>query len=280
MGLVSMAVAVVAVQGCALQGGRLEGGGLRRSDAPISPPKPRGLPLLPQGSELKLRLGSLLACDTGGWLWPSACVLCTWLRSNAADAVAGRTVLELGCGTGAVGLYAAALSARRVMLTDANVAVLELARANVEGNRALLPEDTQVSVASLRWGEEDEEAEPEEGEEREEGSGGDSDGYEMILGSDVTYARASHAPLCRTLSRHLRRRRPPVVVLAHARRLFGDEGREGENAAAGGDGDYRLQSFLAAAEVEGLCVSTLHVEGDITLLEVTNRSQHSPTASI
>jgi hypothetical protein len=45
-------------------------------------------------------------------------------------------VLELGSGTGAVGLYAAALGASRVVLTDGGPpALLELLAANVDANR-------------------------------------------------------------------------------------------------------------------------------------------------
>ena len=44
-------------------------------------------------------------------VWASAPVLCEWLSGELKP---GDTVLELGSGTGAVGLYAAALGASRV----------------------------------------------------------------------------------------------------------------------------------------------------------------------
>ena len=62
-------------------------------------------------------------------------------------------MLELGSGTGAVGLYAAALGASRVVLTDGGPpALLELLAANVDANRPLLPEAACLEVAQLQWG--------------------------------------------------------------------------------------------------------------------------------
>jgi len=44
--------------------------------------------------------------DVGHQVWPSANVLCRWMASNA-EQFYGKTVLELGSGVGACGLYAA-----------------------------------------------------------------------------------------------------------------------------------------------------------------------------
>ena len=87
------------------------------------------IPPLPSGDWLRLRDGpSLLEelpdttrtgdlASVGGTVWPAAATLCTWMRAHAED-VEGASVLELGSGTGACGLYAAALGASRVVLTD------------------------------------------------------------------------------------------------------------------------------------------------------------------
>ena len=94
------------------------------------------IPPLPSGDWLRLRDGpSLLEelhdttqelhdttrtgdlASVGGTVWPAAATLCTWMRAHAED-VKGASVLELGSGTGACGLYAAALGASRVVLTD------------------------------------------------------------------------------------------------------------------------------------------------------------------
>ena len=47
-------------------------------------------------------------------------------KGKHADDVAGASVLELGSGTGACGLYAAALGASRVVLTDGREGLLPL----------------------------------------------------------------------------------------------------------------------------------------------------------
>ena len=51
-------------------------------------------------------------------MWNSARVLCDWLADEAEPlGVRGAAVLELGAGTGLVGVVAAKLGAARVLLT-------------------------------------------------------------------------------------------------------------------------------------------------------------------
>ena len=84
------------------------------------------------------------SCGVGGEVWPAAAALCTWLSEHAAE-IRGAHVLELGSGTGVCGLYAAALGASSVTLTDGGSDdLLELARSNVEMNRNLMPRDSTI----------------------------------------------------------------------------------------------------------------------------------------
>ena len=207
------------------------------------------LPTLPDGKQLALASGRLAECDTGGTFWSCAPVLCRWLKREAAG-VCASSVLELGCGTGAVGLYAAALGARRVVMTDGGPpAVLELARANEAANRQMWRAAQQVEVRPLAWGEAPAATEG-EGEGGSDVLGG---AYDWVLGSDVTYSQGAHAPLCATIADVLSRAgaagRATRAVLAHEHRVSDD-------AAA----DVRLEHFQEAAATAGLSVAVLESE--------------------
>ena len=218
------------------------------------------LPPLPSGDRLTINMGSLADCDTGGRVWSSARVLCGWLCEQREDAIHGRSVLELGCGTGAVGLYAAAIGARRVVLSDGgSSALLQLAAANTRANCALWDDDgTQVTVIRHRWGE-------------PAASGPEMRGHNLVLGSDVTYAVEALAPLCDSLGSQLETLSPGArAVLAHQHR----SGTRGDEIAT----DNRLQNFTVAAKARGLrvlpirTVSLDHGGRLVSLLLVSLRS--------
>ena len=206
------------------------------------------LPTLPDGKQLALASGRLAECDTGGTFWSCAPVLCRWLKREAAG-VCASSVLELGCGTGAVGLYAAGLGARSVVMTDGGPpAVLELARANEAANRQMWRAQQLVEVRPLAWGEA-----PAATGEGGEGEGGDDvlgGAYDWVLGSDVTYSQGAHAPLCATiadvLSRAAAAGRATRAVLAHEHRVSDDDAA-----------DVRLEHFQKAAAAAGLSVAVL-----------------------
>ena len=153
------------------------------------------LPPLPSGALLDIRtLPADGDAHTGGRVWHSAPVMCRWLATLAAQ-IRGASVIELGCGTGACGIFCAALGASRVVLTDGGAEpLLELAARNLRVARAT---DAQVAscaaeVQRLGWGCE-ERLVP-------------ASGFHWIIGSDVIYDPAVHADLCRTLQTLLRRR--------------------------------------------------------------------------
>lgn len=86
---------------------------------------------------------------TGLTVWDGAVVLSKFLETEAnagACRIAGRTVLELGAGTGVVGLAAAALGAQRVILTD-QAYTLDNLRATVARNPSL----RGIDVVELDW---------------------------------------------------------------------------------------------------------------------------------
>ena len=83
----------------------------------------------------------------GTELWPAARALVALLEEQRSMLAAATQVLELGAGTGACGLAAAALGARRVLLTDKPV-LLPVMRANVAANRF---DGCLVECAELTW---------------------------------------------------------------------------------------------------------------------------------
>ena len=211
------------------------------------------------------------AADIGGEVWPAATALCAWLANHTAE-VQGRRVLELGAGTGACGLYAAALGASRVLLTDGGSAsLLELCERNVAANAPLFAPGTRVDTAPLRWGPKSDvlAAEADGGE-----GGGGGGAFEWVLASDCSYGQESgcqHESLCQALRSLLLVEhtdtgggdgsggdgggggaRPPRAILAHEHRAR-DSGLPWLRETLGrwDEGDEHLESFAAAARCTG-----------------------------
>ncbi|XP_019155910.1 PREDICTED: methyltransferase-like protein 23 [Ipomoea nil] len=85
---------------------------------------------------------------TGSWIWDSALLLSNWIATHRQTfEFAGKTVLELGAGTGLPGMTAARLGAKRVILTDIEPLVPGL-RKSVEANGL----GERVWVSRLVWG--------------------------------------------------------------------------------------------------------------------------------
>lgn len=111
---------------------------------------PVTLPALP-GGQLALRETFGGPEALGGAVWPAAEMLCRWLQRERQE-LQGARILELGSGTGACGLFAAANGASHVTLTDGGSdALMKLMQLNIEGNRALLG-GSRVDVQRLLWG--------------------------------------------------------------------------------------------------------------------------------
>ncbi|KAF7850798.1 hypothetical protein BT93_L4994 [Corymbia citriodora subsp. variegata] len=158
-------------------------------------------------------------------LWPAATTLLHLLDSYVSDPTASPlspvladrprhrrlSVLELGSGTGLVGIAAAVALGADVTVTDLPHVVPNL-QFSVDANAAALAAGAgigSVRVAPLRWGEaEDVRA---MGEEE----------YDVILASDVVYYGHLYGPLLATLRwlfERSERRGEMVFVMAHLRR--------------------------------------------------------------
>ncbi|KAL7164947.1 hypothetical protein ACSBR2_040775 [Camellia fascicularis] len=122
---------------------------------------------------------------TGSWTWDSAIVLSHWMitQGRLDFDFAGKTVLELGAGTGLPGLTAAALGASRVILTDVEP-LLPVLRKNVEANGL----GDRVEVSRLVWGSEEE-------------LGDEVAVVDLVVMSDVFFDAEEAVALGRTLRR-------------------------------------------------------------------------------
>ncbi|XP_017282359.1 protein N-lysine methyltransferase METTL21A [Kryptolebias marmoratus] len=114
-------------------------------------------------------------------VWDAAVVMCLYLELGKVE-LKGKRVIELGAGTGLVGIVAAVLGAH-VTITDRQAA-LDFLSANVEAN--LSPELRQpVVISELTWG---------EGLERYPAGG-----FDLVLGADIVYLEDTFQALIRTL---------------------------------------------------------------------------------
>lgn len=119
---------------------------------------------------------------TGAWLWDSAFVLSEFIVTHCRLEfdLQGKSVLELGAGTGLPGLTAALLGAHRVVLTDVDL-LLSLLNKNVEANGLR----DRVEVRALSWG-------------LDESSSWLGE-FDLILMSDVFFDLSGVAALAKTL---------------------------------------------------------------------------------
>jgi predicted nicotinamide N-methyase len=112
-------------------------------------------------------------------LWPAAVALAYEVALRAAE-FAGRSVLELGAGTGLPGIVAASLGAR-VVQTDRQEVALQLCRLNGERNGAAAAEHRLADWTE--WAE--------------------AGRYDWLLGSDVLYGESMHPHLRRIFETNL-----------------------------------------------------------------------------
>lgn len=86
--------------------------------------------------------------DVGGVVWDGALVLANFISKFKEDFMRDVTVVELGTGTGLVGLTCATFPAKKVILTDF-AKFKELVEKNINENRELLRAPCQF--ATLDW---------------------------------------------------------------------------------------------------------------------------------
>lgn len=205
-------------------------------------------------AELMRRIRSFVsehksAIDTslvGAQVWPAAAALCRWLRETQ-DEIRAKRVLEIGCGTGVCGLFAGALGASKVVLTDGGPSELErLVLCNIADNEHAMP-DSLTSFSRMLWGDT---AHPLLDSQ-----------WDLVLASDITYAHGSNRLIMTTFRELLSRstkRPPPRIVLSHEHRER-DRGLR-EQLDSWSIGDPVLADFAAAASEAGLALFPLRSE--------------------
>ena len=218
--------------------------------------RPVLLPPLPNGAILDIRESfdlpsAVTKTERGGAIWPAAELMCRWL-GDEPDRILGARIMELGSGTGACGLYAAALGADSVLLTDGGgPELLDLIRLNIDANRPLIG-DTDVGVEYLDWG------------DTEESCLAAEDGFDLILAADVLYGLGAEPAedavvRCDALAATLEALmlcspdRPPRAIVVHEHRDVGLRA----SSLPWDAGDPNLEYFIEAVQRRGLSVAEL-----------------------
>mmetsp|Transcript_24928 Transcript_24928/g.56142 ORF Transcript_24928/g.56142 Transcript_24928/m.56142 type:complete len:252 (+) Transcript_24928:103-858(+) len=134
--------------------------------------------------EVKLRLVADWGVGVGGGVWSAALLLCRQIASRETvfrAQMQGRRVLELGAGTGVLGLAAAHICHPKVtVLTDLE-SYLPLLRENVDRNRAC---SSDIQAVAYDWNSDPALGAP----------------FDFILGGDLAYNPNLYRPLIRALS--------------------------------------------------------------------------------
>jgi len=143
---------------------------------------------LSDDGDLLVKVDQVPEGDTGVVVWDAAIVLAKYLQTVQGQ-LQGRSVIELGSGTGVVGLSAAALGASPVLLTDLP-ALIELIQHNISQNSPVLT-DGHCTTTPLVWG--------------DKGQGEDAlkvtDGFPcFILVSDCVFYSEANIPLVESLT--------------------------------------------------------------------------------
>ncbi|KAF5748334.1 hypothetical protein HS088_TW04G00286 [Tripterygium wilfordii] len=148
--------------------------------------------------------------STGLMLWESARLMASVLAENPIT-VAGKKVLELGCGCGGICSMTAVKSADLVVATDGDTQALKLLSRNVNSNLGP-PLLAKLSTKVLDWGNR---------EHIEAIKEINSEGFDVIIGTDVTYVPEAIFPLFATARELISTNRSnsedqqPVLVLCH-----------------------------------------------------------------
>lgn len=139
--------------------------------------------------------------------------------------VRGKTVLELGAGTGLPGLVACVMGAGKTVITDypdphvidnlkqnLDLALLPSTKKERQPNPHYLRSRQSVEVLGLGWGNEKEEARVLSAASKSQGQDGVG-GYDLVLAADVLWVSSAHPLLIQSIRKMLKRDRNARCVL-------------------------------------------------------------------
>lgn len=148
--------------------------------------------------------------STGLMLWESAYLMASILSQNP-NIVLGKRVLELGCGCGGICSMVAVQSADLVISSDGDPKALYLLNENISSNLKS-PLVDKLSTERLEWG---------NVEHIEAIRALNQEGFEVIIGTDVTYIPEAILPLFATAKDLISTKRvlgesdAPALILCH-----------------------------------------------------------------
>ncbi|KAG6534360.1 uncharacterized protein LOC121985839 isoform X2 [Zingiber officinale] len=156
--------------------------------------------------------------STGLMLWESARLMCNIIAENPSIIV-GKRMLELGCGSAGICSMIAAQHAEVVVSTDGDTEALSLLRENISTN---LPKNllNKIVINRLIWGNmEDVQAIKD--------FGCYDRGFDIIIGTDVTYSYGAISPLFETARELIcsqeNDNHKPALVLCHIERRINED---------------------------------------------------------
>ena len=164
---------------------------------------------------LKVTEGNADSIDSGARIWDSGRALSSWI---AKELEPGKCVLELGAGTGIVGLTAAAKGAKSVILTD-QPEMVPLLEQNIASNDL----SVNTKAVPLLWGCDQEEtiSSLAEASSTMDGASTETPFFDVICGSDILYS-PENLPLLLDTIIQVCTPSKTEVVLAYPRRFTED----------------------------------------------------------
>lgn len=196
--------------------------------------------------------------STGTSVWPAALVLAKYIVAHK-HTFAGKTVLELGAGTGLSGLLAARYC-DRVWLTDKDPQVLDTLQRSVQLNTDV---QDKVKVEKLVWGTDTRDELPR---------------FDVVIASDTLYYLTAVEQLWKSVDSLLSRERcadgsPPLFILAHVNREKVIDSELHKVAQGLGFVAQVVPIFTLCARSEPV-PSNEHVKKEMLRLFVFTRAQH------